>query len=70
MAREALMSKTKATTDGLRVSACGRAAAWRIVKRKFPRIPVPIAVKIMRDRRVRKSSRSSQTIRWKQDQHA
>lgn len=59
------MSKQK--TYDLRVPACGRAAAERIIKKKFPRVPVPEAVKIMRDRRKRKSSRSSQKSQWKRE---
>ena len=63
------MSSTTIDTYEVRVPACGRAAALRIMKKRFPRVPVPVAVKIMRDRRVRKSSRSSQKSQWKQDQH-
>lgn len=49
-------------TYNLRVSSCGRAAALKSLAKKFPRVPVPVAVKIMRDRRLRKSSRSSQKV--------
>jgi hypothetical protein len=58
-----MMSKTYE----LRVPSCGRAAAERILMKKFPRVPVPDAVKIMRDRRKRKSSRSSQKSQWKKE---
>lgn len=61
------MSQIKKDTYELRVPSCGRAAAVRILKKKFPRVPVPVAVKIMRDRRERKSSRSSQKSQWKKE---
>lgn len=54
-------------TYHLRVPSCGREEAERIVKKKFPRVPLPVAVKIMRDRRKRKSSRSSQKAQWKKE---
>ena len=51
----------------LNVPSCGRAAAERVVRKKFPRVPLPVAVKILRDRRLRKSSRSSQKSQWKRE---
>lgn len=51
----------------LDVPSCGRAAAERIVKKQFPRVPLPVAVKMMRDRRRRNTSRSSQKQQWKRE---
>ena len=60
------MSKTTKDTP-LAVPACGRAAAERILRKRFPRVPLPDAVRIMRDRRTRKTSRSSEKVRVQQE---
>lgn len=49
----------------LALPSCGRAAAERILRQRFPRVPLPDAVRIMRDRRLRKAARSSQKAQWK-----
>jgi len=51
----------------LHVPACARRAAEAQVRQWFPRVPLPHAVRVMRDRRRRKASRSSQKIRQRQE---
>lgn len=60
------MSKTLKNVP-LAVPACGRAAAERILRQRFPRVPLPEAVRILRDRRLRKTSRSSEKVRVQQE---
>lgn len=54
-------------TNSLALPACARAAAERILRQKYPRVPLPEAVRIMRDRRLRKTSRSSEKVRVQRD---
>lgn len=51
----------------LRVPACARRAAEAQVRQWFPRVPLPHAVRLMRDRRLRKASRSSQKVQTRQE---
>lgn len=54
-------------TNSLALPACARAAAERILRQKYPRVPLPEAVRIMRDRRLRKTARSSQKVKQRQE---
>lgn len=52
----------------LAVPACARRQAEQQVRQWFPRVPLPKAVRLMRDRRLRKASRSSQKVQWTQEE--
>lgn len=52
----------------LNMPSCGRAAALRLID-NLPRVQVPKPLRILRDRRVRKSSRSSQKVQWKREEN-
>lgn len=47
----------------LNVPSCGRAAALRLID-NLPRVRTPKASLVLRDRRQRKSARSSEKVKW------
>lgn len=52
----------------LNMPSCGRAAALRLID-NLPRVQVPKPLRILRDRRLRKASRSSQKVQWKREEN-
>lgn len=50
----------------LNMPSCGRAAALRLID-NLPRVQVPKPLRILRDRRARKASRSSEKVRVQKD---